>query len=507
MQEIMFVSLLLLLCVTLAIPEASQATDSESEGLGKVVYLPKINLLADFHEKENRIYEPLPSECFTKKPLKSSSSKFDYYKSTKELYKSLATESSLSASLTSTFTLSATVSVATKSKSSLKTEVSGISLIKEALTEKIYVDKECLVNAKKSTLDGGFLDYLENLPLKIEKPWFHNSWRAYRTFLDKYGSHVITSMRRGSRFQQMVFAESSQSYSERDFQVKACVSAAGPTSVGKLGVSACSKIGSNEISKASKMSVSETRFVRGGLRATNSELANGETSAELIIKLMNEADEAPSPVQHTLMPISRILQSRFKPGSNNYIRATNLEYYYNGYLSYGCTYKTLNGVELQKFDYTKGSKEEYPEFECSIPKEGCHSDNDCYYMVGVWCNCGGRSCVRHKSEKQILGSSKETAYMNTATWDWKGCDWKVWGSVCACYNKDRNERQTVWSLATSSKDAGKHKAPGNTTYDEAIDSVTGQAERMATPNTAEDAAEHMAKHPIQTQLKEEEEEI
>ena len=97
--------------------------------------------------------------------------------------------------------------------------------------------------------------------------------------------------------------------------------------------------------------------------------------------------------------------------------------------------------------------------------------------------------------------------MNTATWDWKGCDWKVWGSECACYNKDRNERQTVWSLATSSKDAGKHKAPGNTTYDGAIDPVTVQAERMATPNTAEDAAEHKAKHPIQTQLKEEEEEI
>ncbi|RMX38433.1 hypothetical protein pdam_00016265 [Pocillopora damicornis] len=63
----------------------------------------------------------------------------------------------------------------------------------------------------------------------------------------------------------------------------------------------------------------------------------------------------------------------------------------------------LHGVELQKFDYTKGSKEEYPEFECSIPKGGCHSVNDCYYMVGVWCNCGGRTCVRHKSEKQILG--------------------------------------------------------------------------------------------------------
>lgn len=115
-QEIMFVSQVLLLCVTLASSEASEATTGESEGLGKVIYLPKVNLLADFHERENRIFDPLSSECITKKSLRSSSSKFDYYKSTKELCKSLATESSLSASFTTVFTLSATVSVATKSK-------------------------------------------------------------------------------------------------------------------------------------------------------------------------------------------------------------------------------------------------------------------------------------------------------------------------------------------------------------------------------------------------------
>ena len=154
----------------------------------------------------------------------------------------------------------------------------------------------------------------------------------------------------------MVFAESSESYSERDFQVKACVSAAGPTSFGELGVSACSNVDINEMSKASKMSVNETRFVRGVLRATNSELNNGKVSATLIKKLRKEADKEPSPIQHTFMPISSILQSRFKPGSKNYIRATNLEYYYNGFLNYGCTYKEIQSVELQKFDYTRRSK-------------------------------------------------------------------------------------------------------------------------------------------------------
>ena len=196
---------------------------------------------------------------------------------------------------------------------------------------------------KKSTLVEDFLDYLENLPLMVETPWFHNSWKEYRTFLNKYGSHVITSVKSGSRFQQMVFEESSESYSERDFQVKACVSDAGPTSVGELGVSACSNVDINEMSKASKISVNETRFVRGVLRATNSELNNGKVSATLIKKLRKEADKEPSPIQHTFMPISSILQSRFKLGSKNYIRATNLDYY-NGFLNYGCTYKKKSNL-------------------------------------------------------------------------------------------------------------------------------------------------------------------
>ena len=362
--------------------EAEKATTGESEGLGKIVFPPNINLLDDFQEKENSIFDPLPSECF-KKIINTtkSSCNFDYYKNTKAFYKSLATESSLSASLTSTFTLGATVSVATKSKSSEKSEVSGISLIKQALAEKIYVNKECLTSAKMSTLNKEFMESFSSLPLKIKEPWLHNSWKAYSTFLEKYGSHVITSKETGSRFQQMVFAESSESYSQRDFQVKACISAAGPTNVGKLNVSACSSVNSSEILKAKNISTSETQFVRGGLRDTNSALTKG-TSAELIEKLMNEADEAPSPVQHTFRPIWEILKDRFKTGSKNHIRATILQYYYSGYLGYGCLYSKSGDVEVQKFDYTKQSESKKPEFECSLAKEGCHNDDDCHYVIG-----------------------------------------------------------------------------------------------------------------------------
>ena len=526
--EIMFVSLTLLLWLTLPFSEARIATKGESnelkevkkftkgelEELGKIIFLPSVNLLDDFPEKANRIFDPLSPECLTKKTLTSSSSKFDYYKNTNALYKSLATESSLSASLTSTFTLGATVSVATKSKSSQKSEVSGISLIKQALAEKIYVNKECLTSAKMSTLNKEFMESFSALPLQIKEPWLHNSWKPYSTFLEKYGSHVITSVDFGSRFQQMVFAESSESYSERDFQVRACISAAGPTDVGELGVSACSNVTNSEKSQASKMTVSETRFVRGGLRDTNSALNNGKTSTELIKKLMNEADEAPKPVQHTLMTIWSILQSRFESGSKNYHRATNLQYYYSGYLDYGCPYSKSGNVEIQKFDYKQPMKGN-PEFVCTLADDGCHNDNDCHYVIGVKCACRGKTCVRYHSEKQITGQIKQMAYINNHNWMWEGCNWKKLWIECGCYNKDRNERKVVWFLPITSKDAGKHKAPGNGTYDEAKDPVTDQARGITKPYTAKDAAKHSTpgsnkhhagKHPVQWKEEEEEEE-
>ena len=174
----------------------------------------------------------------------------------------------------------------------------------------------------------------------------------------------------------MVFAESSESYSERDFQVRACISAAGPTSYGKLDVAACSNVSESEKSEATKMSTSETRFVRGGLRDTNSALTKGKASAELIKKLLNLAKKSPSPVQHTFMPIWNILQRRLKPGSPNYVRAINLQYYYSGYLDYGCYYGTCGTLQIQKFDYTEQSTNENPEFECTLAKEGCHDDDD-----------------------------------------------------------------------------------------------------------------------------------
>ena len=146
--------------------ETCEATYAENSALGRVIDLRKVNLLADFQEQENRIFEELPSKCLVNNTLKSSSSHFEYYANTKGFYKSLVTQSSLSASLQS-YSLGVTVSVATKHKSSQQTEVSGMSFIKQAIAEKIHVDIECLPSDDISTLKGTFLKDFEDLPVNI----------------------------------------------------------------------------------------------------------------------------------------------------------------------------------------------------------------------------------------------------------------------------------------------------------------------------------------------------
>ena len=451
-------ALLLILLISLSAPFRGLLVKSISshdvmEELGKTIHLRKINILEDFTEKEETVFEKIPDDCFKEKELHSSRRNFEYYKNTKVFYSKTAIGAGLEASLQSTFTLGATLSSSSSTAYSSNMEVSGISLNILALKKKMFVKKECLTNVEISKLTKNFLDEYETLPKSISKPWKSHSWQAYKKFLDKFGSHIILSVKDGARIKQTTFAQSSESYSERDFQVKSCVSLAGPTSVGTLGVEACANISKTEKKRASNMNTQKRLIVLGGTKNTRNALYSQRTK-ELIEKLMNEAGESDQAVAHTFTSIWDVLLSRFKYGTDNYIRAVNLQNYYLGYLNYGCqelpsTALLSNGERLyfRQFNYTKSSTQESPEFSCTLAKEGCHSSNDCHYRVGVYCGCYGDTCVRYKSEKQDTGVSKITAHANRVeSWSWHGCDWTQLWVRCGCKNKHLDQRKVVWTL-------------------------------------------------------------
>ena len=134
----------------------------------------------------------------------------------------MATSTGLEVSQESTYSLGVTLNSVTKRTNSKESNLSGISIVVEALVKKLRLSRDCL-NDDNHNFKKSFIADLERLPLKINRPWLQNSWRSYHDFLEEYGSHVVTSVLRGSRIKQMSFTRSSKSYSERELQVKACV--------------------------------------------------------------------------------------------------------------------------------------------------------------------------------------------------------------------------------------------------------------------------------------------
>ena len=458
----MFALFVLLTCLIFV--STSTSAPVKTEELGKAIDLREANLLGDFQELERTIYEPFKPECFIDETEKIQSSRkfMEYYENSRAFYSSLATQSELDVSLQSSYTLGVSLQIATKSKSSESNKVSGMSLNAVAINEKILVKRGCL-EGDEASLTKEFMTDWEDLPQIIKKPWQKASWESYKSFLKRYGTHIVTSISRGTKFTQMTFAESSKSYSERDFQVKSCLSLAGTTAAGELGFKGCADITSEEKSEASRISTSDKVFVTGGSVDTRNKLLDQETrSVEEIQQLLNEASEYPSSIEHTFIEIWKVLQDRSKSGTPNHARSVNLEYYYVGFLNYGCTYVLGGNVQIQKFDYTTSSTERSPEFECSLAKEGCHTNDDCHYKP-VWCSCHGKSCVRYKTETHDNGSKKQTADANfNDNWGWSGCGWKVAGSYCQCKNADRDMRRAVWSLP--SRDCPTHKARSHGGY-------------------------------------------
>lgn len=422
-----------------------QAPSGKDE-LGKAVDLRSINLLVDFQEAEAKIFDSIPADCLKTKKLTDSGSNYNYYASSKDFYKSLAVSAGLDASLQASYTLGTTFNYVTSGKQSTSSKVSGISLNVQTLTGKILVEKNCLDDDTITTLTKRVLRDLEELPVRVEKPWLRNSWKKYGEFLNTFGSHVITAVGLGALVKETTFAESSEAYSQRDFQVKSCVSLAGSTPVGQMGVKACSNVSASEISKTTNMNIVNKTIVLGGTAKTRHAVLKMRTQ-ELMTKFLDEANECPGSVQHKFRAIWEILEARFRSG-DNYIRAVNLQYYYLGFLNYGCALEESGGIQLQMFNYTREyTKGNPPEFACTLASEGCHSDNDCHYRP-IWCACRGRSCVVHKDGH---------AFANTdADWGWHGCDWKVAGSYCGCYNGNRNTRKTVWRIP--SRDAPQKNA-------------------------------------------------
>jgi len=214
----------------------------------------------------------------------------------------MTTSSGLENSLQTDFSLSQTLDQASENIGGTDRKVTGNSLYFVASRRQEMLSQVCLIYEKY--FDETFLNSFQSLPVNIPQPWMASDWKEYDIFLKKYGSHVFKSVWVGSMINQMAFAETSQSYTELDFQVKCCLSLGIPSA---FGVSMCSDIDKLEVSRVSKMNMRGELVIRGGTAETRNELIKNRT-ADLIEKFMNEANATNAAIQYALTATWDILQ-------------------------------------------------------------------------------------------------------------------------------------------------------------------------------------------------------
>ena len=197
-------------------------------------------MLGEF-SKGASIFENIAKECVSVEPRPETRQVTTYFKSTETFYEYLSTKTGISAKYQGEFTMKTTLDVTTKSISGGSLQVSGLSLDIYALKESMVFSQHCI---NTLPLSKAFLADFQKLPVKIQDPNKKNDWLPYDSFLQKYGSHIVAEINRGSRLRQWAFASSSEKYTERFFNVRACVDLSDKT--GSLDVDACADITSEE---------------------------------------------------------------------------------------------------------------------------------------------------------------------------------------------------------------------------------------------------------------------
>ena len=402
--------------------------------IGRSFYIPNYNLLGDDMFGGYIFFKEVPSTCLKNQKLHRNVDTDVYYSSTSSFYNRLSTQTSISADLMGTFTMGTTLDVTTQSISENKRTVSGVTLDVHTVRSVDYLEKSC---SHQLVLNERVRKSFENLPPTISEPWMESSWREYKIFLNTYGSHIVREVAYGSSIYQHCFADSSRSYTKREFSVKSCIEFEGLTKVGKLGIKACANISQEEINSVQKTETSSLLILRGGSPETRAELHKTRTK-DIIAKFLLEADKTHQPIGYKYTAVWTLLQSKYI-GTEHFNKAMNLEYFYKGFLNYGCKYQVDRNTVLQKFISVPQSSSRHPAYKCIIAPDGCHNNNDCHYRHAFWCECRGDSCVRYYDGSGIQKTIAKV--FRGSGWAWQGCSLGFFR--CYCSNPN-NHWKVVW---------------------------------------------------------------
>ena len=422
-----------LLLVLLVVSQASAVDDRHD--IGRSFYIPKTDML-DGHSGGYEILKSNLEGCIHEVSDSKLKRVFVFYEDQQSFYHSLGTEVSIGGNLRNSFTMGATISSTSGGISTTDTKIQGATLDIAAYSREVYIDVGCIYG---SELAQEVKTRFEQLPTKIDNPEQDNSWIAYHTFLQTFGSHFVQKAYYGSRLSQYIFSKHATTYNSRDFNIKACENFEGVANIGKFGVNSCQGFNKSDAKTVDHMEVNAKLILKGGTKETRAALSS-ERTKELIEQFIKEANIGTLPIRYTYIPIWTLLKTIYL-NTEHLVKVVNLENYYKGYLNFGCPLMKVNNYVVQKFQLVGSTT--LPAYQCVIAPMGCHQYNDCHYRDAFWCECRGDTCIRYgKQFDYNTGTTRETPYAFTDSgWGWQGCT--LSGFTCYCTEPSPNWK-VIW---------------------------------------------------------------
>ena len=361
------------------------------EILGRSFYLPDIDI---YNPKSNgfKVFRYINPSCYKSKELRETKEKEAYYSNTQQFYRSLGTDGGLSGSIMGKFTMGVTLGAKAEKSLGGSVDVNGMSIEKYNLVKSLFLDENCFKNSEVE-FTNDFMKAFDSLPLTVSKPWLPDSWRHYRWFLRKFGSHFTVQLHLGASVKQWTFAKITDSYSQEDINARACLD----FSEIRGNIDACVGFSNSNFRSYKTKEASSHLEVRGGKDETRNKFSIRK-SEKLLLQILNEGRQTYSPVRYKYKPIWNIILTKFHNNTKRYAKAKNLMQYYVGYEDFGCTIIESGGKKLRSFEY-QSSDYRNPSFKCVLIKKGCQKDSDCkidgFLGIRFQTHCYGSSCYEY----------------------------------------------------------------------------------------------------------------
>jgi hypothetical protein len=404
------------------------------ESLGRIVYLPNVNSQKDYvsapfiFDAENLLDLAKTSE------LDRTEQHSMWFENSDQLRQEIAREYGIKGTRRE---IRFTVESEYKRLVGEERDVNAAEVHAMRLHSKTYVPRGS--NLNDFPLKDEFKQDFRKLPTIVRDAHEDHSWRPFRDFMNKWGSHIVETAYTGAMYQSWSSASISHKYKQSQMEARACMKAEG---LKGDALEACKRYNERDREQASRLTgVFDTKRVRGGTKVTRSRLERDVVTKDLIEKFLREDDADEQPVRFEYFPIWDFLLERSDRGSDDEKRALALQAYYEGLMATGCPLVTTTGqannnAQMMVPEYTK-DKKPTGHYLCIRRCQGCHDyNNDCHFEVAqACCRAYGPAALRRVEGDYVVRASDYNAGWCEAD---NGCKYSI-GSGCHCEKSNEEE--------------------------------------------------------------------